>query len=100
MTAAAIACLPLLFWDHKLDRWEGAVFVSYYGAYLTFLVLDATGHRASDPFSFVLTTFVLPLTVLTAGVVIVRQRRASRASARPGRIESSPEMSLHNARIQ
>ena len=76
MVAAAVACLPIVFWDNKLDRWEGAVFVAYYVAYVVFLVLDGTGHRASDPFALVMLGFVLPLTVLTVAVVIVRQRRA------------------------
>lgn len=75
MLAAAVACLPMVFWDGKFDRWEGAVFVCYYLAYLVFLVLDATGHRASDPFAFVMLVFVMPLTVLTVAVVVVRQRR-------------------------
>jgi cation:H+ antiporter len=81
LLAAAVACLPLVFWDNKLDRWEGVVFVGYYLAYLMFLILDATGHRASDPFAFVLLVFVMPLTILTVGVVIVHQRRlAARAN--------------------
>ena len=78
MVAAAVACLPIVFWDNKLDRWEGAVFVGYYLAYLSFLVLDATGHRASDPFAVVMVAFVMPLTVLTVGIGIVRQRRSGR----------------------
>lgn len=80
MVAAAVACLPIVFWDNKLDRWEGAVFVGYYIAYLVFLVLDATGHRASDPFALVLMVFVMPLTALTVAVFIVRQRSAKVAS--------------------
>lgn len=81
MVAAAVACLPMVFWDNTLDRWEGAVFVAYYLAYLTFLVLDATGHRAANPFSVVLLGFVLPLTVLTVIVVALRQRRGTGGTA-------------------
>ncbi len=77
LVAAAVACLPIVFWDNTLDRWEGGVFVAYYLAYLTFLVLDATGHRASDPFALVMLGFVMPLTVITVAVMIVRQRGAS-----------------------
>lgn len=75
MVAAAVACLPIVFWDNKLNRWEGGVFVGYYLAYVTFLVLDGTGHRASDPFALVLTAFVMPLTILTVGIAVSRQRR-------------------------
>jgi len=75
MVAAAVACLPIVFWDNKLNRWEGGVFVGYYLAYVIFLVLDGTGHRASDPFALVLKVFVMPLTVLTIGIVVFRRRQ-------------------------
>ena len=80
LVAAAVACLPMVFWDNRLDRWEGGVFVAYYGAYLVFLVLDATGHRAANPFAFVLVAFVMPLTVITVAAVILGQRRAAAAA--------------------
>ncbi len=83
LLAAAVACLPVVFWDNKLDRWEGVVFVAYYIAYLVFLVLDATGNRASDPFAFVMVAFVMPLTALTVLVVVLRQRSQGRARVRP-----------------
>lgn len=81
LVASAIACLPIVFWDNTLDRWEGGVFVAYYLAYLTFLVLDATGHRASDPFALVMLGFVIPLTLITVAVMVIRQRKVSSRSA-------------------
>lgn len=75
MVAAAVACLPIVFWDNRLNRWEGGVFVGYYVAYVVFLVLDGTGHRASDPFALVVAVFVMPLTVLTIGIVAFRRRQ-------------------------
>ncbi len=74
MVAAAFACLPLMAWDHKLDRWEGGVFLTYYGAYLLFLTLDATGHRAKDPFALIMVAFVLPLTAITIATIAYRRR--------------------------
>ena len=85
MVVTAIACLPIVFWDHTLDRWEGGVFVAYYLAYLVFLVLDGTGHRASDPFAFVMVSFVAPLTLLTIIVFGIRKR-----AARPGSAAEQP----------
>lgn len=81
LLAAAVACLPMVFWDGKLDRWEGVVFVGYYVAYLIFLVLDATGHRASDPFAVVLLGFVMPLTAVTVIVVVLHQRSNGEATS-------------------
>jgi cation:H+ antiporter len=75
LLAVAVACLPLVFVDNTLDRWEGALFVAYYLAYLVFLVLDATNHQAKDPFVFIMWAFVVPLTTLTVAVLIAHQRR-------------------------
>jgi cation:H+ antiporter len=83
MTAAAFACLPLVAWDRRLARWEGAVFVSYYAAYLLFLVLDATGHRAKEPFALIMMAFVLPLTIITLATVIHRRHARWRAGLAP-----------------
>ncbi len=82
LLAAAIACLPIVAWDYTLNRWEGAIFVSYYAAYLVFLVLDATGHRAKDPFALIMLAFVLPLTIITAATVILRKHRHRTAITR------------------
>jgi cation:H+ antiporter len=73
MLAVAVACLPIFFRGHRLERWEGAVFLGYAVAYTTYLVLDATGHRALGAFSTVMLAFVIPLTVLTFMVVTVRE---------------------------
>lgn len=75
MTAVAVACLPVFLTGYLLSRWEGAVFVAYYVAYVTYLVLTATGSAAFEPFRAAMVGFVMPLTLLTLGVVGVRSRR-------------------------
>jgi len=75
MIAAALACLPIFFTGHRIARWEGGLFFGYYLAYMAYLVMDATGHRAEDNFVGVMALFVLPLTVLTLGVCSVRAWR-------------------------
>jgi len=75
MTVVAVACLPLFATGHALRRWEGGVFVAYYGAYLGYLVLDATDRIDVEPLRAVMVVFVVPLTVLTIAVVAVRMRR-------------------------
>jgi cation:H+ antiporter len=75
MTAVAVACLPVFASGHRLKRWEGALFVAYYVAYLVFLALDATGSGLRDPFAIVMGVFVIPLTVLTLVVIGVQAWR-------------------------
>ena len=81
MVATAAACLPIFFTGHLIARWEGAVFLAYYAAYLTYLVLDATGHDALPPFSIAMLAFVMPLTTVTLGVLTVREVRSRAKSA-------------------
>ncbi|MEF8734596.1 MAG: calcium/sodium antiporter [Candidatus Accumulibacter meliphilus] len=65
MVVVAGACLPIFFTGHLIARWEGALFLAYYAAYTTYLVLDAAGHAAQSGFSLVMGSFALPLTVIT-----------------------------------
>ena len=78
VTAVAIACLPVVTTGHVIARWEGAVFVAYFVAYATYLALDGTGHDLLPAYSAVMLEFVVPLTVLTLAVTLVRGLRARR----------------------
>jgi cation:H+ antiporter len=78
MLAVSVACLPIFVSGYTLARWEGAIFVAYYLAYATFLVLDATQHEMASLFGGVMVGFVLPLTILTFVVVTLRRRAARR----------------------
>lgn len=80
MVATAVACLPIFFTGHCIQRWEGAVFLGYYVAYTAYLLLDATGHDAQPAFGMVMMYFVVPLTVLTLAVVLVRSLRERRTA--------------------
>jgi cation:H+ antiporter len=73
MIAVAFACLPLFFTGRVIARWEGAVFLGYYAAFTLYLLLDATGHAALEPYSVLMLLFVLPLTVVTIAVLAVRE---------------------------
>ncbi|MCA1789207.1 MAG: calcium/sodium antiporter [Thioalkalivibrio sp.] len=75
MIAVAFACLPVFFTDYTIARWEGTVFLAYYAAYTAYLVLDSQQHEAGPLFEVVMLGFVLPLTVLTLGIVVARSWR-------------------------
>jgi cation:H+ antiporter len=75
MLAVAVACLPILFIGYRIARWQGALFLAYYGAYTTYLILKARDHEALVGFDFVMTRFALPLTLVTLAVLVVRAWR-------------------------
>lgn len=80
MVAVALACLPVFLTGREIARWEGALFLGYYGAYVAYLVLAAQQHDSLQAYSATMLTFVLPLTIITLVVVWLRQPTAGRSS--------------------
>jgi cation:H+ antiporter len=76
MIAVAFACLPIFFSGHSIERWEGGLFLFYYAAYTTFLLLAAQQHDALATYGTVMATVVLPLTAITLAVITLRQWRS------------------------
>ena len=72
MMAVAVACLPIFFTGHVIARWEGGLFLGYYVAYAGLLVLAATQSPALRVFRAAMAGFVLPLTVVTLVLILVR----------------------------
>ncbi|MDX1253122.1 MAG: calcium/sodium antiporter [Gammaproteobacteria bacterium] len=70
MIAVALACLPIFASGHRIARWEGALFLGYYAAYVLYLILAATQHATLPAFSAVMLGFVLPLTAVTLIVLL------------------------------
>lgn len=85
MLAAAVALMPIAFTGFIVARWEGSLFFSLYSAYTLYLVLDSTGHDATEGFSQAMLWFVLPLVVATLIAVtsyefgMLRERRKLQA---------------------
>ena len=73
MLAATVACLPIFMTGREIARWEGAVFLGYYVAYVTYLILSAQEHAALEPYSRVMMSFVIPLTLITLVVMFIRR---------------------------
>ena len=80
MLATAVACLPIFATGHRIDRFEGLLFLGYYIAYTVYLLLAATEHEFLAGYSWVMATFVVPLTAVTLGVLAVRSWRRHKAS--------------------
>jgi cation:H+ antiporter len=72
MIAVAVACLPIFFTGNRISRWEGGLFLFYYVAYTAYLVLDAMDHAFSRTLAGVMVVFVVPLTVITLVIAVVR----------------------------
>ncbi|MCR2745698.1 calcium/sodium antiporter [Limnobacter parvus] len=76
MLAVAFACLPIFLTGREIARWEGAVFLAYYAAYVVYLILDAQGHDALELYSSTMLSFVVPITVITLVVSLLNRRPA------------------------
>ena len=78
MLAVTLACLPVFMTGREIARWEGGVFVLYYAAYVAYLILAAQQHAALEAYSAAMLGFVLPLTVVTLVVVLLRRVPSAR----------------------
>lgn len=78
MLAVALACLPVFMTGREIARWEGAVFLLYYAAYVAYLIQAAQQHDALGAYSAAMLGFVLPLTVVTLIVVLIRRAPSAR----------------------
>ncbi len=85
MVAVALALLPIAFTGLRIARWEAALFVLLYAAYVTYLLMDSAGHSALPQYSTVMLAFVLPITALTLIVLATYElglRRGRREAER------------------
>ncbi|MDH5541212.1 MAG: calcium/sodium antiporter [Rhizobacter sp.] len=73
LIAVAAACLPVFMTGREIARWEGALFMLYYAAWVAYLILAAQQHDALGPFSAVMMGFVAPLTIVTLIVTLLRR---------------------------
>ncbi|MDF1842611.1 MAG: calcium/sodium antiporter [Rubripirellula sp.] len=78
MVAVAVICLPIFWLEGVIRRHEGAMFLSYYLAYTTFLVLSATLPAWGDSFGNAMEFVVVPATLLTLGLSFYHARKKSR----------------------
>ena len=77
MLAVAFACLPILITGREIARWEGALFLAYYAAYVLYLVLAAQQHDSLPAYSNIMLSYVVPLTIVTLVVSFMRRRGAA-----------------------
>jgi len=73
MIAVALACLPVFMTGREIARWEGGVFVLYYAAYIIYLIMASQQHDALGMFSTAMMSFVLPLTMITLVVMLLKR---------------------------
>ena len=73
MLAVALLCVPVFLSGQRIGRWEGAMLLGYYVAYVTYLVLVATQSAALAWYSPLMLYGVVPVTAL---VVLANLARA------------------------
>ena len=88
MIAVSVALLPVIYTGYEIRRWEGALFLGLYAAYLTYLLLNATDHERLPAFSAIMLWFVLPTIAISLGALAgfdagLRKGRAEADERRP-----------------
>ncbi|MFO7798554.1 MAG: calcium/sodium antiporter [Rhodohalobacter sp.] len=78
LLAASFACLPIFFTRHRIDRFEGFVFLVMYIAYVLYLFLYSTDHDLLGAYSNTMIFFVLPLVAVTILSIFWREWKRRR----------------------
>ena len=82
MVAVMVSLLPIAFTGRRVAKREAWLLVGYYFAYTAYLLLDSAGHDALPQLDWVMLAFVIPVTVLTLGLLVAQDLQARR-SGRP-----------------
>ncbi|MCA0176377.1 MAG: calcium/sodium antiporter [Proteobacteria bacterium] len=77
MVGALVACLPVFITGREIARWEGALLLGYYLAYTVYLVMAVQHKPGVQAFADAMLGFVVPLTIVTLGVALVRPARVT-----------------------
>ena len=80
MVAVAIMCFPIFFSGNLISRWEGGLLVSYYFAYMLYLILDIT-NNGSQTLGHLLKFVIVPLTILALGMMMWQSHQTRRKQA-------------------
>jgi cation:H+ antiporter len=75
MLAVTVACLIILYTGRVLSRWEGVLFLAYFVAYTTYVLVIEAGHGPLPLFRDAVLFFALPLSALSFVICLVRIRR-------------------------
>ena len=79
MLAVALACLPIFIAGKTITRWNGAMFIGFYVAYVLYLVLAAKHDPILAGFSMSMLSVVIPCTIV---ILVVSMLRAELRSER------------------
>jgi cation:H+ antiporter len=75
MIAVAVACLPVFITGQEITRWEGGLFVTYYGLYVAYLILAATSSTATASFGNLILFGAIPITLVILIVSFIQSCR-------------------------
>lgn len=72
MIGIALAAFPVFFLGYRVGRVSGFFFISFYVAYVVYLLLQSTGNQLFPAYREAAIFYVLPLTFVVLLVVLVR----------------------------
>lgn len=75
MLVATLGCLPLFFTHHYLSRWEGGVFLGYYGLYTSYLILHAIQSPLAQIVGAIFWFALLPITCIITVFIATRYQQ-------------------------
>ncbi len=91
MILVAVVCLPVCYTRREISRWEGGLFFFYACAYVTYIVLTATGSPVRETFEWTMLRVVMPLSAAAVGLSLLRSSPANGESSPPAGSDAPAE---------
>lgn len=78
MIAVAFSCLPIFYSGKRIERWEGILFLFYYVAYTTYLILNSANppHPILPLYVKIMMLGVIPVTIIAIITIAIMEKRA------------------------
>jgi cation:H+ antiporter len=75
LIGATILCFPIFFTGRRIVRWEGAVFLALYIAYLLYQFLIASDHEVLEVFIALMLYFVFPMILILVTTAFIAETK-------------------------
>ena len=75
LIGATLLCFPVFFTNRRIVRWEGALFLVLYIAYLLYQFLIASDHQVLEVFISLMVYFVFPMALLLVVTAFIAEAK-------------------------
>ncbi|MFT7630090.1 MAG: cation:H+ antiporter [Mariniblastus sp.] len=75
MLVSSIACLPIFATGHRIDRWEGILFLGWFTVFMVLLFIKPASNQTSPSWGHLVWLFAVPIVLATCLAIVLHKYR-------------------------